>query len=141
MLSDNQPLLSLGAQLSRLKSIKKRPPSLAAERFYAMAQVVMPKASPEAISLGGGLIVAGLFTSLGINDNKIISGISNFIPSPSKLRYVVKKSRKATLMRIAGFFCNYPCSMSCEQGRACWAWPSGQRDSFLGWRMIAINTS
>ena len=42
-----------------------------------MAQAVMPKASPEAISLGGGLIVGGILASLGINDNRIISGIPN----------------------------------------------------------------
>ena len=40
-----------------------------------------PKSSPEAIYLGGGLVVGGLLESLGINDNKIISGIPNFIPS------------------------------------------------------------
>ena len=81
-----------------------------------MAQAVIPKASPEAISLGGGLIVAGLLASLGINNNKIISGISNCIPSPSKLRYVAKKSREATFIRISGFVCNYPYSMSCGNG-------------------------
>ena len=47
MLADNQTLVSLGAHLYRLKSINKRPPSLAVGRFYAMAQAVMPKTSPE----------------------------------------------------------------------------------------------
>ena len=46
MLAENQPLVSLGAQLSKLKSINKWTSSLAADRFYAMAQAVMPKASP-----------------------------------------------------------------------------------------------
>ena len=81
-----------------------------------MAQPVIPKLSPEAICLGGGSIVGGLLTSLCINDNKIISGIPNFIPIPSNLYYVVKKFREATFMGIAGFFCNYPCSMSCDKG-------------------------
>ena len=78
----------------------------------------MPKASPEAISLGGGLIVGGLLSSLGINNNNIISGIPNLILSPSNLRYVMKKSREDILMRIAGFFCNCNCSMSCNKGES-----------------------
>ena len=77
MLAENQTLVSLGAQLSKLKSINKRPPLLAADIFYAMDQAVMPKASPETIYLGSGLIVAGLLASLGINNNKTIYGISN----------------------------------------------------------------
>ena len=44
MLAENQPLVILGAQLSKLKSIKKRPSSLAADIFYTMAQAVIPKA-------------------------------------------------------------------------------------------------
>ena len=76
----------------------------------------MPKASLESIYLGGGLIVGGLLESLGINDNKIISGIPNCIPSPSNLWYVVKKSHEAVFIRISGFICNYPCSMSCDKG-------------------------
>ena len=68
-----------------------------------MAQSVMPKASLAEISLGGGFIVAGILASLGISDNKIISGISSFIPGPSNLWYVVKKYREATFMRISGF--------------------------------------
>ena len=117
MLADNQPLVSLGAQLTKLKSINKLPPSLDADIFYAMAQAVMPKSSPGAISLEGELVVAGLLASLDINDNKIISGISNCIPSTSNLRYVVNKSCGDTFMRIAGFVCNYPCSMSCNKGK------------------------
>ena len=77
ILAGNQPLVSLRAQLYRIKSINKRPPLMAADRFYAIPQSLMPNASREEISLGGGLIVAGLLASLGINDNKIISGISN----------------------------------------------------------------
>ena len=76
--------------------------------FYAMTQSVIQKASTEAISLGGGLIVAGLLASLGINNNKIISGVSNLIPSLSNLCCVVKKYREAKFMRIAGFVLNYP---------------------------------
>ena len=53
MLADNQPLVSLGALLSKLNSINKQPTSLAVDIFYAMDQAVMPKASPEAISFGG----------------------------------------------------------------------------------------
>ena len=41
------------------------------DRFYAMNQAVILKASPEAIYLGGGLIVGGILTSLGINVNNI----------------------------------------------------------------------
>ena len=77
---------------------------------------MITKASPEAICLGGGLTVCGLLESLGITNNKIISGIPNFIPSPSNLRYVVKKYREATFMRISGFVFNYPCSISCAKG-------------------------
>ena len=62
------------------------------------------------------MIVGGLLVILGINDNKIISGILNFIPIPSNLRYVVKKYREAKFMSISGFVCNYPCSMSCNKG-------------------------
>ena len=47
MLADNQPLVSSGTQLSKLKSISKRPSSLAEDRFYAMAQSVIPKSSPR----------------------------------------------------------------------------------------------
>ena len=64
---------------------------MAADRYYAMEKAVMPKASPEAICLGGGLIVTGLLTSVGINNNEIIYGIPNCIPSPPNPRYVVKK--------------------------------------------------
>ena len=95
-----------------LNAINKRSSSLDADRFYAMAQAVIPKASPEAICLGGGLILGGLLESLGINDNNIISGILNSIPSPSNLWCVVKKSCEATFMRIAGFVYNYPFSVS-----------------------------
>ena len=62
------------------------------------------------------MVVIGILESLGINDNKIISGIPNFIPSPSNLRYVVKKYREDTFMGIAGFVYDYPCSMSCNKG-------------------------
>ena len=104
MLADNQPLVSLGAQLSGLKPINKQPPSLDVGRFYAMSQAVMPKASLEEISLGGGFIVACLLEILVINYDKILSGIYNFIPSPSNLRCVVKKALEAKFMSIAGFF-------------------------------------
>ena len=77
---------------------------------------MIPKESPEEISLGGGLTVAGLLKILSNNDNIITSGISNCIPSPSNLRYVMKKARKATFMRIAVFLFNYTCSMSCDKG-------------------------
>ena len=116
MLADNHPLVSLGDQLSKLKSINKKISLLAADIFYAVSQAVMPKASPEAISLGGVLIVGGLLEILGINDNKIISGIPNCIPSPSNLRYMLKKYREATFIRISGFVCNCPFRMSCNKG-------------------------
>ena len=77
MLADNQTLVILCAQSYKLKSINKRPPSLDADRFYAMAQEVMPKASPELISIGGGMILDGILESLDINDNKTISGVYN----------------------------------------------------------------
>ena len=54
--------------------------------------------------------------SLVINDNKITYGILNYIPRPSNLWYVVKKSCEATFIRIVGFVRNYPCSMSCNKG-------------------------
>ena len=113
---DNHLLVSAGDQLSKLNTINKRPSLLAADRFYDVVQAVIPKASPEAISLRVGLIVGGLFASLGINNNKIISGIPNCIPIPSNLRYVVKKSREATFMITAGFVFNYPCSMLYNKG-------------------------
>ena len=62
------------------------------------------------------MIVGGLLESLGINDNKIISGILNCIPTPSNLWCVVKKYCGDKFMRIAGFVCNYPCRMSYEKG-------------------------
>ena len=71
--------------------------------------------SLEAISLGGGLLVYDLLESLVNNDNKIISGIPNFIPSPSNLRYVVNKYRGDTFMSIAGFVFNYPYSISYDK--------------------------
>ena len=74
MLVYNQPLVSLDDQLSRLNSINKRPPLLATDRFYAMAQAVMPKSSSEAISVRGVFIVSGFLASLGINDNKLYLG-------------------------------------------------------------------
>ena len=77
MVADNQPLVSAGSQLSKINPINKGPSSLAADIFYSMTQAVIPKASPEAIYLGCGLIVGGLLASLSINDNKIISGIPN----------------------------------------------------------------
>ena len=49
MLAYNQPLLSLCAQLSKLNSINKKPPSMSADRIYTMDQVVIPKPPPEAI--------------------------------------------------------------------------------------------
>ena len=54
------------------------------------------------------MIVDGLLAILGINDNKIISGIPNYIINPSKLWYVMKKSLEGIFMRIAWFVCNYP---------------------------------
>ena len=113
MLVYNHPLVSAGDQLSKLNSINKQISLLAADIFYAMDQAGLPKASPEAICLGVGLKVVGLLASIGINDNNIISGIPNFIASSSNLWYVVKKSCEATFMRIAGFFCNYLCTISC----------------------------
>ena len=59
------------------------------------------------------MIVSVLLESLDINDNKILSGIRNYIPNPSNLCYVVNKSREAKFMSIAGFVCNYPCGISC----------------------------
>ena len=111
MLAHNHPLYSLGAQFSKIKSINKQLSLLAVDRLYAMAKAVMPKSSLEAISLEGGFILSVLLIKLGINENKIISRIPNCIPSPSNLRYVVKKSRADKFMRIAGFVCNSPCSI------------------------------
>ena len=108
MLAENQPLVSLGDQLSKKNSINKRPSSLAVDRYYAMAQYVMPKSSLEAISLGGKFIVVGILASIGINDNTVISGIPTCIPSPSNLWYVVNKCREDTFMRIAGVLFHYP---------------------------------
>ena len=115
ILSNNQPLVSAGAQLSKLKSINKQPLYLAVDIFYYMDRAVIPKASPEAIFLGGGLIVAGLLASIDINGNWIIYGIINYILSPSNLRYVVKKDREDTFMMIAEFVFNFPCSISCDK--------------------------
>ena len=108
MLSDNRPLFRFGTQLSKLKSINQRLTSLSTDIFYAMYQAVTLKASPEAISLGGGFMVGGILASLDFNDNNIISGITNGIPSPSSLLSVVKKSYEDTSISIAGFVCKYP---------------------------------
>ena len=80
-----------------------------------MAQAVIPKASLEEICHWGGLIVGGFLASLDINNNIIISRIPNYIPIPSKFRCVVHKAREVTFMRITGFVCNYPCSMSFDK--------------------------
>ena len=56
-----------------------------------MTQTVIPKDSQEEISLGDGLIVVGLLDSISINNNYIIYGIPNRIPSSSSLPSVVKK--------------------------------------------------
>ena len=77
---------------------------------------MIPKASLEAICIGGVFIVGGLLGSLGINNNMIISGMNNYIPIPSNLWYVVKKACDATFMRISGFACNYPCRILCNKG-------------------------
>ena len=80
-----------------LKLINQRPTLLSADLFYVMSQAVMPKYSPEEISLRGVLKVGGLLVSIGVNDNKIISGITNGISIPSRIWYVVKKVCDATL--------------------------------------------
>ena len=54
MIVENQTLLILGTRLSKINAINKRPPSLDADRFYAMSQAVMMKSSPESICLGDG---------------------------------------------------------------------------------------
>ena len=77
MLVGNQLLVSAGAQLSKIKSTNKRLSSLPVDIFYAMDQAVILKASPEAICLGCVLIVCGLLEIIGINNNKITSGIPN----------------------------------------------------------------
>ena len=72
MLAYNQELLNLGTQLSKLELINQRPTLLAADQFYDIYQAVIPKASPEAISIGVGWIVGGLLTILGVHDKNII---------------------------------------------------------------------
>ena len=61
------------------------------------------------------MIVSVFLASLGINDNEIISEIPHCIPSSPNLWYVVNTFRKDTFMRILGFVCNYPCSMSLDK--------------------------
>ena len=51
-------------------------------------------------------IVGGILESLGINNNRTIYGTPNYIPIPSNLWYVVKKSCEDTFMRIAEFVYN-----------------------------------
>ena len=80
-----------------------------------MSLSMIPKASTEAISLGGGFIIGDLLLSIGINENKILYGVLNSIPIPLSLRSMVKKSCEAIFMRVAGFVCNYPCIMSCDK--------------------------
>ena len=106
--------------MSKLKSTNKLPSSLAEDKFYSMAQSVIPKASPEEIYLGGGFIVGGILASLGINDNNITSGIPNYIPIPSNLPCVANKSHEAAFIKIAFFVCNYTCSMSCDKVERAW---------------------
>ena len=60
MLVDNQTLVSVGAQLSKLNPTNKVPPSLAVDICDDMAQTVIPKASQEAIYIGGGLLLVGI---------------------------------------------------------------------------------
>ena len=112
MLANNQLLVHLGYQFSKLKSINQQVSSLAADKFYAMSQALIPKASPEAISFGGGLMVGVILESLGINCNNIVSGIPNVIPIPSSLRYMVKKACEDSFMRIAGVLFGFTCSMA-----------------------------
>ena len=115
MLKDNQTLFDLGAQLSKLNSINQQSPSLAADQVYDMYQSVVPKSSPDVISIVCGLIVCGLLVIFGINKNKIIYGIMNGIPSLSILRLVVNKSREDAFMRITWFVCKYPFSVLCDK--------------------------
>ena len=82
MLSENHMLISAGNKLSELKPINRWPSPLDADRCYAMDQSVIPKGSPEEICLWGGFIVGGILEIFGINNNKIIYGIPNYIPSP-----------------------------------------------------------
>ena len=89
--------------MSKLKLINKQLSLLAVDISYVTTQTVIPKASSEAISFGGGLIVGGILESLGINNNNIIFRIPNGIPIPSSLWYVAKKAR-----------CQFPCYQSCE---------------------------
>ena len=118
MLAYNHTLAQLGTQLSKLNSIIQQPTFISADIFHARSQAVMPKASPAAISLGGGLVVGGILDSIGINDNKILSWIPNDITSPSRLWYMVKKPRESIFMRIVGFVWNYPCRISCNKGES-----------------------
>ena len=60
--------------------------------------------------------MSGILVSIGINDNSFISGILNYIPSPSNLWYAAKKAREDTSIRIPWIVCNYPCNMSCNEG-------------------------
>ena len=78
----------------------------------------MSKSLLEEIYIGFGLIAGGILDSIGINDNKIISGIPNDITSPSRLWYMVKKPRESIFMRIVGFVWNYPCRISCNKGES-----------------------
>ena len=73
-----------------------------------MSQAVILKASTEERSLAGQLVVCGFLDSIGINDNKIIYGIPNDIPSPPRLQSVVKKTLEAEFLSIAGFVYKYP---------------------------------
>ena len=101
MLKYNHILVCLGAKSTKQNSINQQPTSLAADRFYAMSQEVIPKASPVAISHGCGLIAGDLLEIIGINDNNIIYFILNGIPILSILRSLVKKVCEAAFMRIA----------------------------------------
>ena len=80
-----------------------------------MYQEVTLKASPEAISFVGWLIVGGILASIGINYNNIISGIPNGIPNPSIIQSMVNKYCENKFMRISGFVCKYLCSISCNK--------------------------
>ena len=88
VLAYNHTLVSVGDQLSKINIINTWPSSLAVDRLYSMAQAVIPKAWPEAISLGGGLIIGGLLASLGIiSTGRQQSNPLNIVSNTLKLNF------------------------------------------------------
>ena len=92
---------AIGAALASAKDKKQRPQNDVADTLYATMQAVAPKASPGALSKVVPLAVAGFLTSLGIDDEDLISSITNVTPSEGNLRSVAIRAGERVNQAIA----------------------------------------